>query len=52
MKKSFYQILTRGERFPFNPDHEPTKFLLMSGFVKVEDGAVIIAIRIFEMLFK
>ena len=48
MKKSLYQILTKGERFSFNPDHEPTKLLLMFGFVKVEDGAVIIANRIFE----
>ena len=48
MKKSLYQILTKGERFSFNPDHEPTKLLLMFGFVKVEDGAVVIANRIFE----
>ena len=27
MKKSLYQILTKGERFSFNPDHEPTKLL-------------------------
>lgn len=48
MKKSLYQILTKGERFSFNPDYEPTKLLLMFGFVKVEDGAVVIANRIFE----
>lgn len=48
MKKSLYQILTKGERFSFNPDHEPKKLLLMFGFVKVEDGAVVIANRIFE----
>lgn len=48
MKKSLYQVLTKGERFSFNPDHEPTKLLLMFGFVKVEDGAVVIANRIFE----
>jgi len=48
MKKSLYQILLKGERFPFNPAHEPTKLLLMFGFVKVEDGAVVIANRIFE----
>lgn len=48
MKKSLYQILTKGERVSFNPDHEPTKLLLMFGFVKVEDGAVVIANRIFE----
>lgn len=48
MKKSLYQILTKGERFSFNPDHEPTKLLMMFGFVKVEDGAVVIANRIFE----
>ena len=48
MKKSLYQILTKGERFSFNPDYEPTKLLLMFGFVNVEDGAVVIANRIFE----
>ena len=48
MKKSLYQILTKGERFSFNPDLEPTKLLLMFGFVKVENGAVVIANRIFE----
>ena len=41
-------MYTKGERFSFNPDHEPTKLLLMFGFVKVEDGAVVIANRIFE----
>ena len=49
MKKSLYQILTKGERFSFNPDYEPTKLLLMFGFVNVEDGAVVIANRIFEI---
>lgn len=48
MRQSLYQILTKGERFSFNPDHEPTKLLLMFGFVKVEDGAVVVANRIFE----
>lgn len=48
MKKSLYQILTKGDRFSFNPDHEQTKLLLMFGFVKVEDGAVVVANRLFE----
>lgn len=48
MKKSLYQILTKGDRVSYNPDHDQTKLLLMFGFVKIEDGAVVIANRIFE----
>ena len=48
MKNSLYQILTKGDRLSYNPDYEPTKLLLMFGFVKVEDGAVVIANRLFE----
>ena len=48
MKKSLYQVLTNGEKFSYNPDHEPTKLLLMFGFVKIRDNGVVIANRIFE----
>jgi len=48
MKQSLYHILTKGDRVSFNPDHDQTKLLLMFGFVKVEDGAVVVANRIFE----
>lgn len=48
MKKSLYQVLTQGEKFSYNPDHEPTRLLLMFGFVRIEDNSVVIANRIFE----
>lgn len=48
MKKSLYQVLTNGQKFSYNPDHEATKLLLLFGFVKVEDNGVVIANRIFE----
>ena len=48
MKKSLYQVLTNGQKFSYNPDHEATKLLLLFGFVKIEDNGVVIANRIFE----
>ena len=48
MKKSLYQVLSNGEKVTYNPDHEPTKLLMMFGFVKVVDNSVVIANRIFE----
>ena len=48
MKQSLYRILTNGEKISYNPDHEPTKLLLMFGFVKVTENSVVIANRIFE----
>lgn len=48
MKKSLYQILANGQKFSYNPDHEPTKLLLMFGFVKIQDNGIVIANRIFE----
>lgn len=48
MKKSLYLVLTSGQKFSYNPDHEPTKLLLLFGFVKIEDNGVVIANRIFE----
>lgn len=48
IKKSLYQVLTNGHKFSYNPDHEPTKLLLLFGFVKIEDNGVVVANRIFE----
>lgn len=48
MKKSLYQVLTNGQKLSYNPDHEPTKLLLMFGFVKIQDNGIVIANRIFE----
>lgn len=48
MKKSLYQILANGQKFSYNPDHEPTKLLLLFGFVKIQDNGIVIANRIFE----
>lgn len=48
MKKSLYQVLTNGDKISYNPDNEPTKLLLMFGFVKIVDNSVVIANRIFE----
>ena len=48
MKKSLYQVLTQGEKFSYNPDHEPTRLLLMFGFIRIEDNSIVIANRIFE----
>lgn len=48
MRKNLYQLLTNGQKFSYNPDHEPTKLLLLFGFVKVKDNGIVIANRIFE----
>ncbi len=48
MKASLYEILAKGKRISYNPDNDPTKLLLLFGFVKIVDGAVVIANRIFE----
>ncbi|WP_044973182.1 AAA family ATPase [Ruminococcus sp. HUN007] len=48
MRMSLYEILAKGKRISYSPDNEPTKLLLLFGFVKIEDGAVVIANRIFE----
>lgn len=48
MKKSLYQVLTNGDKISYNPDNEPTKLLMMFGFVKIVDNSVVIANRIFE----
>jgi hypothetical protein len=43
-----YQILIQGRRISYNPDDSVIKLAMMYGFVKEQNGAVIIANRIFE----
>lgn len=43
-----YQILIDGRRISYNPDDSVIKLAMMYGFVKEENGSVIIANRIFE----
>ena len=43
-----YQILIEGRKISYNPDDSVIKLAMMYGFVKEEDGSVVIANRIFE----
>ena len=43
-----YQILIEGRRISYNPDDSVIKLAMMYGFVKEENGSVVIANRIFE----
>ena len=43
-----YQILIDGRRISYNPDDSTIKLAMMYGFVKEENGSVVIANRIFE----
>ena len=43
-----YQILIDGRRISYNPDDSVIKLAMMYGFVKEENGSVVIANRIFE----
>lgn len=43
-----YQILIDGRRISYNPDDSVIKLAIMYGFVKEENGSVVIANRIFE----
>jgi hypothetical protein len=43
-----YQILIQGRRISYNPDDSVIKLAMMYGFVKEQNGAVLIANRIFE----
>jgi hypothetical protein len=43
-----YQILIQGRRISYNPDDSVIKLAMMYGFVKEQNGAVVIANRIFE----
>ncbi len=43
-----YQILIEGRRISYNPDDSVIKLAMMYGFLKEENGSVVIANRIFE----
>ena len=43
------ELIYQGKRIPFSPDEKAINIGLMFGFLKEEDGKVIIANRIFEM---
>lgn len=43
-----YQILIDGRRISYNPDDSVIKLAIMYGFLKEENGSVVIANRIFE----
>ena len=48
LKRTFYAILFRGEKFVFNTDNRVLDIGRMFGMIKSHDGAVAIANRIFE----
>ncbi len=48
LKRTFYAILFRGEKFVFNTDSRVLNIGKMFGMIKSHDGAVAIANRIFE----
>jgi len=48
LKESVYSVLMSGERLAYNPDDASVDLALMYGFVKVTDGNVQIANRMFE----
>lgn len=45
---AIYRLLFQGQRILYHPDDPSTDMALMFGFVKVEDGFVAVANRIFE----
>ena len=51
LKASLAKVLEEGRKVAYNPDDEAIKQALMYGFVKVEDGNVVMANRIFETRF-
>lgn len=48
LRQALYRILFQGERIPYNIDNHAIHLGIMFGFVKLEEGAVQIANRIFE----
>lgn len=48
LKQALYSILFQGERIPYNIDNHAINLGIMFGFMKLEDGIVQIANRIFE----
>lgn len=48
LKKMLYAILFRGETYPYNPDHFAIDIGTMFGFIKEQNGQVVISNCIFE----
>ena len=48
LKHMLYLLLFQGRRIIYNPDDQAVDTAMMFGFVKVMDGAVVVANRIFE----
>ncbi len=48
LKDMIYLLLFQGKRIAYNPDDGATDMAMMFGFVKVLDGCVVVANRIFE----
>lgn len=48
LKKCVYEILINGGKFSYNPDNASVDTAMMYGFVKVQEGGLQIANRIFE----
>ncbi len=48
LKHMLYLLLFQGRRIVYNPDDQAVDTAMMFGFVKVMDGAVVVANRIFE----
>lgn len=46
------RILFGGERVPYNPDHVPSIDGEIYGFIKRENGAIVISNRIFEDIYE
>ena len=48
LRQLIYRLLFQGQSIVFNPDDYEIRMALMFGFVKIKDGFVLIANRIFE----
>ena len=48
LKKMLYAILFRGETYPYNPDNFAIDIGFMFGFIKEQNGQVVVSNRIFE----
>ncbi|MDE6608561.1 MAG: AAA-like domain-containing protein [Lachnospiraceae bacterium] len=49
LRDMIQKMLYQGKRLPFSPDEKATNLGLMFGFLKAENGQVVMANRIFEM---
>lgn len=49
LRKMLYLVLFTGRSIPYSPDIDAVQMALMFGFLKVENGQIAVANRIFEM---